>query len=89
VTVSIYLQALDARHEVPPANLLPAMYRRAIPYLYSDAEIDALMQAARGLRPALRAATCETLIGLCRSPGCASQRHAGLAAAMWNPPRGG
>ena len=51
---AIYLQALDARHEVPPANLLPARYRRAIPYLYSDAEIDALMQAAHGLRPALR-----------------------------------
>lgn len=61
---AIYLRAFDARHEVPPANLLPATYCRAIPYLYSDAEIDALMHAARGLRPALRAATCETLIGL-------------------------
>ena len=37
---AIYLQSLDARHEVPPANLLPATYRRAIPYLYSEAEID-------------------------------------------------
>jgi hypothetical protein len=44
---AIYLKAFDARHEVPPANLLPATYRRAIPYLYSDAEIDALMHAAR------------------------------------------
>jgi len=61
---AIYLQALDARHEVPPVNLLPAKFRRAVPYLYSEAEIEALMRAAGGLRPALRAATCEALIGL-------------------------
>jgi len=30
-----YLQAFDARHEVPPTNLLPARFRRAIPYLFS------------------------------------------------------
>jgi integrase len=59
-----YLQAFDARHEVPPVNLLPAKFRRAIPYLYSEAEIEALMQAARSVRPALRAASCEALIGL-------------------------
>jgi integrase/recombinase XerD len=75
---AIYLQALDARHEVPPANLLPATYRRAIPYLYSDAEIDALMHAARGLRPALRAATCETLIGLLSVTGMRISEACGL-----------
>ena len=26
-----YLQAFDARHEVPPVNLLPATFRRAVP----------------------------------------------------------
>ena len=36
----------------------------AIPYLYSEAEITALMQAARGIRSPLKAATYETLIGL-------------------------
>ena len=61
---AIYLQAFDARHEVPPINLLPAKFRRAVPYLFSEAEIEALMQAARGLRPPLRAATCEAVIGL-------------------------
>lgn len=75
---AIYLQAFDARHEVPPANLLPATYRRAIPYLYSDAEIDALMHAARGLRPALRAATCETLIGLLSVTGMRISEACGL-----------
>lgn len=61
---AIYLQAFDARHEVPPINLLPAKFRRAVPYLFSEAEIEALMNAARRLRPPLRAATCEAVIGL-------------------------
>ena len=75
---AIYAQALDARHEVPPANLLPATYRRAVPYLYSDAEIDALMHAARALRPALRAVTCETLIGLLSVTGMRISEACGL-----------
>jgi integrase/recombinase XerD len=61
---AIYLRAFDARHEVPPANLLPAKCRRARPYLFSEAEIEALMQAARAMRPALRAVSCEALVGL-------------------------
>lgn len=61
---AIYLQAFDARHEVPPANLLPAKFRRAVPYLFSEREIQALMRAARSMRPPLRAATCEAVIGL-------------------------
>jgi integrase len=75
---AIYLQAFDARHEVPPANLLPATYRRAIPYLYSETEIEALMHAARGLRPALRAATGETLIGLLSVTGMRISEACGL-----------
>jgi len=61
---AIYVHAFDVRHEVPPANLLPAKYRRAIPYLYSQAQIEALMGAARAMRPPLRAASCEAVIGL-------------------------
>ena len=34
-----YLQAFDTRHEVPPVNLLPAKSCRAVPYLFSEAEI--------------------------------------------------
>jgi integrase/recombinase XerD len=75
---AIYVQAFDARHEVPPVNLLPATFRRAIPYLYSEAEIGALMQTARGLRPALRAATCETLIGLLSVTGMRISEACGL-----------
>ena len=59
-----YVHASDPRTEVPPNDLLPAKKRRAMPYLYSEAEIEQLMQAARKIRPPLKAATIETLIGL-------------------------
>jgi integrase/recombinase XerD len=59
-----YLQGSDPRHEVPSSDLLPAKFRRAIPYLYSEAQIQALMAAARGMPSPLKAATYETLIGL-------------------------
>jgi integrase/recombinase XerD len=59
-----HLQAFDPATEVPPARLLPWPKCRATPYLYSDADIAALMRATRSLTPALRAATYETLIGL-------------------------
>ena len=39
-------QATDPVTEVPPNGLLPAHTRRATPYLYSGAEIAALMAAA-------------------------------------------
>jgi integrase/recombinase XerD len=59
-----YLRTIDAATEVPPHDLLPARQPRIAPYLYSDADIDALMSAARSLHPPLRAATYETFIGL-------------------------
>lgn len=59
-----YLHACDPRHEIPPIDLLPAKFRRAIPYLYSAAEIAALMTAARMIPSRLKAVTYETLIGL-------------------------
>ena len=59
-----HLHAIDPAHEVPPTGLLPARTHRATPYLYSDADIAALMAAARQFRSPLRAATFETLVGL-------------------------
>lgn len=59
-----HLQALDPRTEVPAPDLLPMPARRATPYLYSEADIAALVKAARALRAPLRAATFETFIGL-------------------------
>jgi integrase/recombinase XerD len=59
-----YLQAVDPAAEMPPAGLLPVRIRRVTPYIYSDADVKALMAAARKLRNPLKAATFETLIGL-------------------------
>lgn len=59
-----YLHALDPAHEVPAPDLLPQRPLRASPYLYSDAEITALMAAASTLPTPLRRATFTTLIGL-------------------------
>lgn len=56
--------AFDPATQVPPKGLLPAHSRRAEPYPYTGQDIAALMGAARVLRPALRGATYETLIGL-------------------------
>ena len=59
-----YLQGSDPRHEVPSSDLLPAKFRRTIPYLYSEAQIASLMAAAHGIASPLKAAGYETLIGL-------------------------
>lgn len=64
-----YLHSLDPACEVPPLELLPASKYRPAPYLYGDQEVLALMAAARGLRPPLRAATFETMIGLLACTG--------------------
>jgi integrase/recombinase XerD len=59
-----YLHSLDPCVSVPPAGLIRAGSCRATPYLYSDAEIRSLLQAAAMLRPRLRAATYHSLISL-------------------------
>jgi integrase len=55
----------DPRTEVPPVGILPG-WKRAKPYVYSDAEIDALLTAALALPPkdGLRRWTYHTLFGL-------------------------
>ena len=59
-----YYQAIDPATEVPPAQLLPARRPRVSPYLYSGADLAALLAGARELAPPWRAATYETLVGL-------------------------
>ena len=59
-----HVKAFDPATEVPPPGLLPDHNRRAVPYLYSEAEVCALMAATASLRPALHASTYRTLIGL-------------------------
>lgn len=59
-----YLHAFNSNHEVPRADLLPHPVPRATPYLYSQADIGALISATRSLRSQLRQETYKTLIGL-------------------------
>ena len=59
-----HLATIDPASEVPSPDLLPGHRPRIAPYIYADSEIAALMDAARGLRPPLRAARHATLIGL-------------------------
>jgi len=61
-----WLQALDARTEVPPAGLIAGKPRRGRPYIYSDKEIIAIVTHAARLRSRyqLRGWTCSTLFGL-------------------------
>jgi site-specific recombinase XerD len=68
---AVWLQATDARTQVPPRRLLPARHRRPVPHIYSDGEIAGLMAAAFRLRSAsgLRGATFRTLIGLLAATG--------------------
>lgn len=59
-----HMASLDPATEVPPTKLLQATHPRATPFLYSSAEIAALMAATDRIRTPLIAATYRTLIGL-------------------------
>ena len=59
-----YLHTLDPAAEIPPPGLLPGGPRRAVPYLYSAADIAALLAQAGQLKTPLRQETLKTLIGL-------------------------
>jgi integrase/recombinase XerD len=59
-----FLSALDPATEIPPAGLLPEPSHRAVPYIYSDEDIERLLRAAGRLNPEHRADTYQTLIAL-------------------------
>ncbi len=61
---AVWLAAIDPATEIPPTDLLPCPRQRAIPYLYSDDDITALLAATGAIRSVLRGATYRTLIGL-------------------------
>jgi len=66
-----YRSATDPRTEIPPLQLLPYRYCRKPPYLYSDAEVEKLMEAASQVASpsGLRARTLTTLFGLLATTG--------------------
>lgn len=71
---AIYANAVDGRHEVPPQGLLPRRTHRRPPYIYSDGEIVALIDAAHRLSgtTGLRPSTFATLLGLLTVTGMRS-----------------
>jgi integrase/recombinase XerD len=66
---------------VPPLDVLPRVATsatRATPYLYSPAEVVALMDAAGSMRFELTAATCRTIVGLLAVSGLRISEALGL-----------
>lgn len=59
-----WLHAIDPATEVPPAAALPPRQRRLVPYLYSNTDITALIDATGQLHPWFRMVTYQTLIAL-------------------------
>jgi integrase len=61
-----YHSAIDPRTEIPPTDLLPYRPQRRAPYLYSDAEITQLLEAASHLpsTTGVRAHTYTAVFGL-------------------------
>jgi integrase/recombinase XerD len=72
-----YVATLDPSSEIPSKDLLPAHRPRVAPYIYSPAEIAALLNAAGSLTPPLRAASFRTVIGLIATTGLR------LGEALW------
>ncbi len=75
-----WLSTIDSRTEVPPRGLLTDRYRRRLPYIYSDQEIERIVSEAAQLpsRAGLRGPTYSTLFGLLAATGL---RH-GEAVAL-------
>lgn len=66
---SRYLAVIDPAHQVVPANAFPHRPARAVPFLYSETEVLAMMTASRSLPSPVRQATFETIIGLLWATG--------------------
>ncbi len=64
-----YVHAIDPAHEIPPRGVLAMPRRRPAPYLFSPEDLARILEAARLLRPPLRAATYQTLFGLLAACG--------------------
>lgn len=83
-----YLATMDPSAEVPPSGLLPGGPRRAVPYLYSPADIAALLSQAGQLKTALRQGTIKTLIGLMAVTGMRGGEVVALDDEDFDPGRG-
>ncbi len=66
-----YCIIFEHETEIPPSHLLGPTHRRLTPHIYSDREIDQLLDMANGLRPkqGLRPVTMHCLLGLLAATG--------------------
>lgn len=64
-----YLVAFEPATQIPPRHLVATGSMRRTPYIYSQAEVLALMAAASGLPSPLAALSMTTLIGLMAATG--------------------
>jgi site-specific recombinase XerD len=83
-----WAHTLDPSVEVPPRRLLPARPTRTAPYIYTDAQIAALLDAAARLHPAIRAATHRSLIALMATTGIRTGEAIGLDVGSLDPHAG-
>ena len=83
-----YLHEVDPSVEVPPADLLPDKSGRAVPYLYTDEQVAALIGAAGTLRIAHKTATFQTLFGLLAATGMRVGEAVGLDRADFDADSG-
>jgi hypothetical protein len=71
-----HMSGIDPRTEIPAAGLISCPQRRRPPFIFSDADVTAVIAQARTLRWPLPALTHETLIGLLAVTGLFSRgRH--------------
>ena len=77
---AIWLSAFEPRTEIPPLGLLPHHYRRKLPHIYSDEEIEKLLRRTQELPSpkGLRARTYTTLFGLLVATGMRVNEALGL-----------
>lgn len=68
---AFYCMRLDEATEIPQRNLFGSAHRRLVPHIFTDAELVALLEATKDLLPVhgLRAATCQTVLGLLATCG--------------------
>lgn len=83
-----HLATVDPATEIPPPGLLPGGPRRAVPYLYSPADIAALLAQAGRLKTTLRQQTFKTLIGLMAVTGMRGGEVVALDDDDFEPGRG-
>ncbi len=64
-----YLKTIDPATQIPPAGIWPTATPRPRPWIWAQADITRLLAAAGSLRPPLRAATYQALLGLIAATG--------------------